>query len=66
MSMKNSSDIIGTRTRHCPACSVVPQPTEPPPPFKSIVGTQRDTTLTGLMWLVDKFSWTRQLAFKSQ
>jgi len=30
MSMKNSNDIIGNRTRNLPACSTVPQPTAPP------------------------------------
>jgi len=30
MSMKNSNDSIGNRTRDLPACSVVPQPTVPP------------------------------------
>ena len=30
MSMKNSSDTIGNRTRDLPACSSVPQPTAPP------------------------------------
>ena len=50
MSMKDSNDTIGTRNRDCPACSVIPQPTEPPPPFKSIVGIQRVTTWSGLMW----------------
>jgi len=30
MSMKNSNDIIGNRTRDLPACSAVPQPTAPP------------------------------------
>jgi hypothetical protein len=29
MSMKNSSDTIGNRTRNLPACSAVPQPTVP-------------------------------------
>jgi hypothetical protein len=29
MSMKNSNDIIGNRTRDLPACRVVPQPTAP-------------------------------------
>jgi hypothetical protein len=28
--MKNSDDTIGNRTRDLPACSAVPQPTEPP------------------------------------
>jgi len=28
--MKNSNDTIGNRTRKLPACSAVPQPTEPP------------------------------------
>jgi hypothetical protein len=30
MSMKNSNDTIGNRTRNVPACSAVPQPTAPP------------------------------------
>jgi hypothetical protein len=30
MSMKNSNDTIGKRTRNLPACSEVPQPTAPP------------------------------------
>jgi hypothetical protein len=29
--MKNSNDTIGNRTCDLPACSVVPQPTVPPP-----------------------------------
>ena len=30
MSMKNSNDTIGNRTRELPTCSAVPQPTAPP------------------------------------
>jgi hypothetical protein len=30
MSMKNSNDTIGNRTRDLPACSAMPQPTAPP------------------------------------
>ena len=30
MSMKNSSDTIGNRTRDLPTCSAVPQPAAPP------------------------------------
>jgi hypothetical protein len=30
MSMKNSSDTIGNRTRDLPTCSAVPQPIAPP------------------------------------
>ena len=30
MSMENSDDTIGNRTRDLPACSAVPQPTAPP------------------------------------
>jgi hypothetical protein len=30
MSMKNSNDTIGNRTRDFPACTAVPQPTAPP------------------------------------
>ena len=32
MSMKNSNNTVGNRTRDHPACSAVPQPTAPPPP----------------------------------
>ena len=40
MSMKNSSDTIGNRTRDLPTCSAVPQPTAPPraPKFFNIAG----------------------------
>jgi hypothetical protein len=31
MSMKNSCDTIGNRTRDLPACGAVPQPTAPTP-----------------------------------
>ena len=38
MSMKNSNDTIGNRTRDLLACSTVPQPTEPPrAPSSSLV-----------------------------
>jgi len=38
MSMKNSNDIIGNRTRDLLACSAVPQPTAPPhTPFHCVV-----------------------------
>jgi hypothetical protein len=30
MSMKNSNDTVGNRTRELPACIAVPQPTAPP------------------------------------
>jgi hypothetical protein len=30
MSMKNSNDTIGNRSRDLPVCSAVPQPTAPP------------------------------------
>jgi hypothetical protein len=30
MSMKNSNDTIGIRTRELPACNAVPQPISPP------------------------------------
>ena len=37
MSMKNSNDTIGNRTRYLPSCSAVPQPTAPPrTPFYSV------------------------------
>jgi hypothetical protein len=37
-SIKNLNDPIGNRTRDLPACSVVPQPTAPPPTPTYIVG----------------------------
>jgi hypothetical protein len=37
MSMKNSIDTIGNRTRDIPACSAVPQPNAPPPTPKGII-----------------------------
>jgi len=36
MSMKNSNDTIGNRTRNLPTCSAVPRPTAPPPLLKSV------------------------------
>ena len=36
MSMKNSNDTLGNRTRDLPACSAVPQPTAPPRIQKNI------------------------------
>jgi len=36
MSMKNSNDTIGNRTRDLPPCSAVPRPTSPPPPLNSV------------------------------
>jgi hypothetical protein len=36
MSMKNSNDTIGNRTRDVPACSAVLQPTAPPL-FKALI-----------------------------
>jgi len=49
MSMKNSNDTIGNRTRDLPAYSAVPQPTAPPgaPYF-----TQAITYLNCAIWLV--------------
>jgi len=38
MSMKNSNDTIGNRTRDLPACSAVPQPTESPRARKLLKG----------------------------
>jgi len=37
MSMKNSSDTIGNRTRDLPTCSAVPQPTAPPRALHSLM-----------------------------
>jgi hypothetical protein len=42
MSMKNSNDTIGNRTRDLQACSAVPQPTAPPrnPDFVHVMFTK--------------------------
>ena len=36
ISMKNSNDTIGNRTRDLPACGVVPKPTVPPAAYPGI------------------------------
>jgi len=36
MSLKNSNDTIGNRTRDIPACSAVPQPAAPPRSFTDV------------------------------
>jgi hypothetical protein len=43
MSVKNSNDTIGNRTRDLPACSAVPQPTAPPrgPPILWVLGVKQ-------------------------
>ena len=38
MSIKNSNDTIGNRTRYLPSCSAVPQPTAPPRNAVNTVG----------------------------
>jgi len=49
MSMKNSNDTIGNRTRDLPTCSAVPQPTalaRAPPLPPSILHAEDKTVLT--------------------
>jgi hypothetical protein len=49
MSMKNSNDTIGNRTRNLSAYSAVPQPTVPPaacPNFTVEIGKNRDMSCT--------------------
>ena len=45
MSMKNSNDTIGNRTRDLPACSAVPQPTAPPRAPINIIYTKNIVVL---------------------
>jgi len=40
MSMKNSNDTIGNRTRDLPTCSAVPQPTAPPDVYSCPIATK--------------------------
>jgi hypothetical protein len=54
MSMKNSNDTIGNRTRDVPACSAVPQPTAPPRSpgnfLERLSKTMRDIRLVAVPW----------------
>jgi hypothetical protein len=44
LSMKNSNDTTGNRTRDLPACSAEPQPTAPPrAPYKVVITLNDDT-----------------------
>jgi hypothetical protein len=53
VSMKNSNDTIGNRTRDLPACSIVSQLTAPSrAPSKTTVGT---SDLTSLILIIDMF-----------
>jgi len=47
MSMKNSNDTIGNRTRDLPTCRAVPQPTAPPraPSCLTYIGIYRPSVL---------------------
>jgi len=48
VAIKNSNDTIGNRTRDYPACTAVPQPTEPPrSPFTAIYVTHITDALPG-------------------
>jgi hypothetical protein len=55
MSMKNSNDIIGNRTRDLPTCNIVPQPTAPP-------HAPKDTYITNHFHLKQliKIPWIKQ------
>jgi hypothetical protein len=47
MSIKNSNDTIGNRTRKLPTCSAVPQPTAPPcAPQQQLLFVQKHLPLT--------------------
>ena len=58
MSMKNSNDTIGNRTRDFSLCSVVPQPTEPL--LASLTTTRWPKTYfyTAYTWDGTKMTWT--------
>jgi hypothetical protein len=53
MSMKNSSDTIGNRTRDLPACSVVPNPTAP-----SSSPTCFEQIFLNILWSISHFQKT--------
>ena len=56
MSLKNSTDTIGNRTRELPTCSAVPQPTAPPrtPYDLSVLGKLRMGSLNTVMAMESK------------
>jgi hypothetical protein len=59
MSMKNSSDTIGNRTRDLPACSTVPQQTAPPrASFKLLTSVTNLNDLAN--WII---IWTHRAMF---
>jgi hypothetical protein len=45
MSMKNSNDTMGNRTRNLPTCTAVPQPTAPPAAYP-------------IIWILSPFTFT--------
>ena len=66
MSMKNSNDTIGNRTRDLPTCSAVPQPTAPPRTvtWRKIFAAKMDTvipTLEGMELLLSRAPVYRHL-----
>jgi hypothetical protein len=74
MSIKNSKDTIGNRTRDLPACSAVPIPTAPPraPPHYSILSIVNDThyvfgvlgdQITNKKWLHRKYKFSNPQKF---
>jgi hypothetical protein len=57
MSMKNSSDTIGNRTRDLPACKTVPQPIALPRASTEQWGVR--SVLTTIYYSVDQFKENR-------
>jgi hypothetical protein len=60
MSMKNSSDTIGNRTRDLPTCSAVLQQTAPPPPPRSLVMTSNFQSRTDPLTILITLDGYRQ------
>jgi hypothetical protein len=61
MSIKNSNDTIGNRTRDLPACSAMPQPAAPPRASMYLIGTLKLDELQSYQRKINFFFQPEQL-----
>ena len=68
MSMKNSNDTIGNRTRDIPACSAVPEPTAPPraPTQHTVMAPKSQLYYSILLYRSTVLNFTQEQATKAQ
>jgi hypothetical protein len=64
MSMTNSSDDIGNRTRDLPACSTMPQTTAPPPLYPTVLTTEckQDVIVRFVKYIFNSWRSSRKMA----